>query len=54
MSISADPNEQLYFNYMGTESPYWEWYRVFNPYIVINDHGNDGNHINGIIDRPNW
>ena len=23
---------------------------VLNPYIVINDHGYDGNHINGIID----
>ena len=22
----------------------------FNPYIVIDDHGFDGNHINGIID----
>ena len=23
---------------------------VFNPYIVIDDQGYDGNHINGIID----
>ena len=25
-------------------------YGVFNPYIVIDDQGNDGNHINGIMD----
>ena len=35
---------------MGNESPYWEWYGVFNSYIVIDDHCYDGNHINGIID----
>ena len=26
---------------------------VFNPYIMIGDHGYDGNHINGIIDLTN-
>ena len=31
-------------------SPYWEQYGIFNPYIVIDDHSYDGNHINGIID----
>ena len=41
---------QIYFNYMGNLSSYSEWYGVFNPYIVIDDHGFDGNHINGIID----
>ena len=35
---------------MGNLSPYIEWYGVFNPYFVIDDHGYDGNHINGIID----
>ena len=35
---------------MGNQSLYWEKYGVFNPYIVIDDHGYDGNHINGIID----
>ena len=29
---------------------YWEWYGVFNPYILIDNPGYDGNHINGIID----
>ena len=41
---------QIYYNYMGNKSPYLAWYDVFNPYIVIDDHGYDGNHINGIID----
>ena len=27
-----------------------EKYGVFNPYMVIDDHGYDGNHINGFID----
>ena len=35
---------------MGNLIPYWEWYGVFNPYIAIDDHGYDGNHINGMID----
>ena len=30
---------------------YWEWHGVFNPYIVIDNHAYDGNHINGIIDQ---
>ena len=28
----------------------WEWSGVFNPYIVIDDHSCDGNHLHGIID----
>ena len=36
---------------MGNLSPYWEWYGVLNPYIVIDDHGYD-NHITGTIDLP--
>ena len=32
------------------KSHYWEWYGIFNPYIMIDDHGCDGNHINGIIE----
>ena len=35
---------------MGNSSPYWELYGVSNPYMVIDDHGYDGNQINGIID----
>ena len=35
---------------MGYLSSYWEWHGVFNPYILIDDHGYDGNHIIGIID----
>ena len=34
------PAYQIYFKY-----------GVFNPYIVIDEHGYDGNHINGIIYR---
>ena len=30
------------------KSPYW--YYVFNPYILIDNHNYDGNHIIGIID----
>ena len=37
--------------YIGNLSPYWEWCGVFNSYIVIDDHGYDSNHINGIIDQ---
>ena len=43
-------NENSFTRVMGNLSPYWEWYGVFNPYIVTDDHGCDGNHINGIID----
>ena len=25
-------------------------HKIFNPYIVIDDHGYDGNHTNGIIE----
>ena len=32
-------------------SLYWELYGIFNTYIVIDDHGYDGNYINGIIDQ---
>ena len=28
----------------------YKWFGVFNPVIVIDNHGYDGNHINGIID----
>ena len=35
---------------MGNLSPYWEWYGIFNPFIMIDNHGYDGNHINDIID----
>ena len=35
---------------MGNKSPYWEYYGVFNPYIMIDDHNYDGSYINGIID----
>ena len=35
---------------MGNKSPYWEWYGVFNPYIGIDGHNYDGNHIKSIID----
>ena len=41
---------EIYLNYMGNKSPNWEWYGVFNPYIVIGDHGYDSNHVNGIRD----
>ena len=27
-----------------------KYYEIFNPYILIDDHGYDGNHKNGIID----
>ena len=27
-----------------------EWYDVFDPYVMIDDHCYDGNHINDIID----
>ena len=43
-------NYQIYINYMGNLSPNWEWYCVFNPYIVIDDHGYEGNHLKSIID----
>ena len=32
------------------QSLYWEWYGVLNPYIVIDDHSYDGNHLNAILD----
>ena len=33
-----------------TRGKRWVWYGVLNPYIVIDDHSYDGNHVNGIID----
>ena len=35
---------------MGNKSSYWEWFGIFNPYIVVDDPGYDGNLINDIID----
>ena len=35
---------------MGNLGPYWEWYGVFNPYIMVDDHSYESNHIKGIID----
>ena len=45
--------KQQKFDHVGNWSPYWEWYGVFDPYIVIDDHSYDGNHWNGIIDLTN-
>ena len=42
---------QIYFNYIGDLSPYIEWNGGFNPYIMLDDHGYDGDHINGIVIR---
>ena len=46
--IKMNPGQNL--NFMGNYTPYWEWYDVFNPYIIIYYHSYGGNHINGIID----
>ena len=35
---------------MSNLGSYWEWYGVFNTYIVIDGHGFNGNHLIGIID----
>ena len=49
--FKMNPGKNL--NYMGNNSTYWEWYDVFNPYIMINDHSYGGKHLNGIIELTN-
>ena len=50
MLSHSDIDVQYLYDTNNKTSPYWELYGVFNPYIMIDDHRYDGNHINGILD----